>query len=441
MFLDRKFFSNVSKLAGATIIAEAIGIITVPIYTRLFSPDVVGQFALLTSAIGLCGVFSTGRYELAVVLPKQDSEARSIIRGTILWSVIWSLLLTLLIYVFKGNIVEIGEYYKIVDYLYFIPLFVFLEACIKLFRYWCNRKQQFGLNAGLVITNSVVWKGGNILLGFWGFVDAITLIMVRLASQVVEIIARFINYFKLVAREKIRTNKAEVKIQLRNYKRFPLIDVWNGLLDQGSILIVPILLSVFFSTTEVGLYSQSMQIVQLPLAFVSGAFGQVFFQKFAQEENSKAAQMISESFVLLLSISVPIFTVLGLFGKSLFSFVLGSRWAMSGLYAQVLAPWCCLRLVWSPLSVYFEASQRQHIFLIITALTIVTRVISIVLGGLLENCFLAIVFFGISGVVVNLIGLLLLFKHSGTRMSDIKIAFFELWSRLKSRIHFGSSKQ
>ena len=49
MALGRDFFKNTFKIAGSTAIAQGIGILTIPIFARLFTPEVVGQYAIFTS--------------------------------------------------------------------------------------------------------------------------------------------------------------------------------------------------------------------------------------------------------------------------------------------------------------------------------------------------------------------------------------------------------
>lgn len=421
MILDGSFFKNVSKLAGATIIAQAIGILTVPIFSRLFSPDVVGQFYLLTSLVGIVGVFSTGRYEFAVMLPKEDRKAISLVYGSTLICLIVSILSLLAIYFFHDSIVKIGDYDKIGDYLYYVPIFVLVAGVIKVSTYWCNRKERFGLNAVIALLTSIVSKFGNILFGFWGFVSALTLIIINLVVQGIELLLRVLAFWKdsKPIRIKEKISFKDIKLSLLEYKKFPLIDLWNGFLDQGSILIVPVVLSVFFTTSDVGLYSQAMQIVQLPIAIVAGAFGQVFFKKFTDVSSEESSQVISESFATLAIFSIPIFTILGIFGENIFSWFLGEQWAISGLYAQILAPWCCFKMVFSPLSTYFEAKQKQDIFLYITMTTLLTRIVSIVVGGLAGSCLLAVVLFGFTGLLINVLGIVILFKLSNTSIFDV----------------------
>jgi O-antigen/teichoic acid export membrane protein len=204
------------------------------------------------------------------------------------------------------------------------------------------------------------------------------------------------------------------------YKKFPLIGVWTSLIDTASVLIVPIILSLFFSAEEVGLYTQSLTLVQLPLVLIASAMGQVLFQRLSEAKHIEGlSEVIINSFALLLQIGFPLFTIIFLWGREMFSFVLGERWATSGIYAEILAPWCCLKMCFSPLSSIFSILEKQNISLLLTMLIFITRVLSVLIGGLCDSIWFAIFLFGISGFLSNIIGIIVIFYLSKSNIRNI----------------------
>lgn len=440
MYLGKIFFNDLFKVGGAAIVAQGIGIITVPIFARLFDPEVLGQYTLLISTIGIFGFFSTFRYEYALMLPKEDNDAVNILIGTVGISLLWSSLLFVLIYLFKSDIEQIGQLNSISPFIYLIPILVLLASLINLLRFWANRKKLFGFNARVSIFNSFTIRLGNIGLGSLGFVSSAALVFISLLFQFLETVYRIYNFIKSdIHSFRYQCTLEKIRKQFIRYKRFPLIDVWNGFMDTGSLLIVPILLSVYFSATEVGLYSQSLNIVQLPLVLIATTFGQVFFQRLSEAKYSgELTQVVSESFVFLFIISIPVFTVLFFWGTELFSFFLGERWARAGQYASLLAPWCLLKMVYSPLSVTFIVTERQDVFLILTITTLITRVLSIVIGGIFHSSYLSIFLLGISGVITLILGLILICRLSGVKITHLLDAlrnnpFYTVLKRMDKR--------
>ena len=80
-FLNLSEFSkNVLKLLSSTVIASAVGLFTLPIITNIFAISDLGRYQLLVSIIGMLGVVASLRYDMAIILPKEDSEASEIFK-------------------------------------------------------------------------------------------------------------------------------------------------------------------------------------------------------------------------------------------------------------------------------------------------------------------------------------------------------------------------
>ena len=420
MALGKEFFKNTFKIAGSAALAQGIGILTIHIFARLFTPEIVGQYALFTSLVGILAVFGSGRYELALMLPQEKKRAIDIMHGSMFIALLWSVFLFIIVLLGKDFLLRIGNYGSIESYVIFIPLAVLFTCWNRILLYWFNRNKQFGKNALLNIFNSGGTKIVNVGVGVMGFISVASLIFVNLFILFGEFLWRSIICFKDRNVDYCSVSYYAIKRELIRYKKFPLIDTWNGLLDTGSLLIVPILLSIYFSDSDVGLYSQSLTLVQLPLALIASALGQVLFQRLSEaKHNGEIGQVVSDSFVLLLQIGVPVFLIIFLWGKELFAFFLGDRWAMSGKYAEMLAPWCCLKLCFSPLSLIFSILERQGLSLFLTILIIITRIVAIIIGGIYSDIYLSILLFGISGVLVNVVGIFFVMILSKQKWSNL----------------------
>ena len=70
---------NFAKLVGGTAGVQAIVFFTLPILTRMYSVSDFGLQALYMSIASLLIIVVTGRYELAILLPKDDEDSFSLI--------------------------------------------------------------------------------------------------------------------------------------------------------------------------------------------------------------------------------------------------------------------------------------------------------------------------------------------------------------------------
>ena len=422
MALGKEFFKNTFKIAGSTALAQGIGIVTIPIFARIFSPEIVGQYALFTSLVGILSLLGTGRYEAALMLPKERERAINILWGALGIALLWSIVLWILIFSFKESILAVENYRNLHSYLLWIPVVVLLTCWNRVLLYWFNREKQFGINAILNVFNLGGTKIANISVGGMGYISVGALIYVNLFVLNVEFLLRSLISGRTLLKEKLISWR-KIKRELVRYKKFPLIDSWNGLLDTGSLLIVPVLLSLYFSD-EVGLYNQSLVLVQLPIVLIASAFGQVLYQRLCEAKyTGEIGQIVADIFVLLLQIGIPVFLIIFLWGKEIFTIFLGERWAISGTYAEMLAPWCCLKLCFSPLSSIFNVEERQGFALFLTITIIVTRVLSIFIGGIYGSVYIAILLFGISGVVLNLLGIIMVMFLAKQKFSNLVNSF------------------
>ena len=65
-----EFSRNVLTLVTGTTLAQAIPVLISPILTRLYSPEDFGVYAIYFSVLMITSVVATGKYEMAIVLPK-----------------------------------------------------------------------------------------------------------------------------------------------------------------------------------------------------------------------------------------------------------------------------------------------------------------------------------------------------------------------------------
>ena len=73
-----EFSRNILTLMTGTIIAQAIPIAISPILTRIYRPEDFGLYAIFVAIITILGSVASGRYELAIMLPKKDEDAINI---------------------------------------------------------------------------------------------------------------------------------------------------------------------------------------------------------------------------------------------------------------------------------------------------------------------------------------------------------------------------
>ncbi|HIE59535.1 MAG TPA: hypothetical protein EYP82_06345, partial [Hydrogenothermaceae bacterium] len=121
-----EYSKNILTLMSGTMLAQAIPIAISPILTRLYSPSDFGTFALYFALAVLFGSLVAGRYELSILIPKQDEDARQIVLFSISISFFVSILLSIFIYMNIDWLVQLLNNQGIKIWLYILPVNVFM---------------------------------------------------------------------------------------------------------------------------------------------------------------------------------------------------------------------------------------------------------------------------------------------------------------------------
>ena len=100
-----EYSQNVLTLMTGSTLSQAISIAVSPILTRLYKPEDFGLYAIFVAIITIIGTIASGRYELAIILPKKEEDAINIFGLGILITIFMTVLTAILVFVFNDSIV------------------------------------------------------------------------------------------------------------------------------------------------------------------------------------------------------------------------------------------------------------------------------------------------------------------------------------------------
>ena len=419
---DKKSFGrDVGKLVSGTVIAQAVGICLTPIITRIFSPEIYGVASVFLSIISILLIISCLRYELAIMLPKDDKDAGAILLLCILILTGISLLCIPFILLFGDMLAVLLGNEAIKDYLFLIPIAVFIDGLYLAFRYWNTRRKRFGTQAITQALQSISGSGLKLGFGICGFVSPGALIISGIAGNG---IGAIILMYQAVRADLVLIKQSfslkNIWKQAMRYKKFPLFDTWSNLINNISWQLPVLMLTGFFSSAVAGLYSLGFQMLQLPMSLIGNSISQVFYQRANVEKHSGKLNLVVEDVAsVLITLSVLPFLVLGIIGGDLFSLVFGLEWYESGVYVQILCAWTMIWFVVSPLTLLFSTLELQKQGLVYNIFNLTTRFLSLVIGGLFGSIYLCLFLFMISGVLVYGITGCYLLRKSGSSLMRI----------------------
>ena len=405
-----EFSRNVLTLMTGTTIAQAIPIAISPILTRIYTPEDFGVFALYMAIASILSVVATGRYEMAIMLPKKDEDAVNIVALSIIISFFVSFISLIIVFVFNYQITNLLGNPEISNWLYFIPVTVLLTGVYQSFNYWSNRKKQYKRLAASRIVQSGTTSTANLGMGFGGFGTS-GLIFGQVLGQSVATTTLLGMIWRENKNRFVLTKKLKVFALLKKYIDFPKHSLPTAFLDVVSLNLPIYLINKFFTVQMLGYYSFAYRMIQFPSALVSGAFSQVFYQQFSSLVSDPVEQkrlLVYMWFKLFLLGFLPFLSVL-LYGSEIFAFIFGENWREAGKIASILSVMLFFVFVSSPTSSAFVVLRMQKIGLYFGIATAISRPLALYIGFLVNSIYSGIKFMAISEIIIIIIYNLLIY--------------------------------
>jgi len=398
----KSFLKNIMTLLTGTTIAQAIPVAISPILTRIYTPQDFGLLALYLSITSIISVAVTARYELAIMLPKEDKEAKNLLALSIIIATIISIVFFVIISMFGREIAALLGNQQIYPWLFFIPLSLFFMGIYQAFNYWSNRKQKYVRLATNRVTQSTNVAGLNIGIGI--VKDGVSgLIVGNILGQFIASVRLSIKSIKEDRLSITDISIRNMKFVARRYDQFPKISVWSALLNTASVQLPVFVFSVFFSSTIVGWYSLSHRVLNMPMSFLGNAVGQAYFQaasSLKQDDPGKLGEITYKTYKNLLLIGLIPTSIIFAYGDIIFAFIFGQDWKIAGEYARILCVWLLLVFISSPLSFLFTVMEKEGISFFFNVGIFISRMLSLLVGAMFfKDAFITIILFAVSGVV------------------------------------------
>jgi O-antigen/teichoic acid export membrane protein len=390
LLTKRDFAKNVILLISGTSIAQAVTIALSPVLTRIYSPSDFGVFGIYLGICSILAVFSTARYDLSIIEPKYDKDAKLLVLISVIISGLFSIFLLLIALLFNHQISILLQTPEIGKYLYIIPLSVFVLSTYNVIMIWLNRKKQYKSMSQNRIINSSSTSAISLGMGLIRFTTG-GLIIGYLSGQIIAIVC----VIKKILAERFIFKKKRAFVLMRKYSRYPKYLVPSTLAGEISTNGVTILFNTFFNSTVAGFFTFTNRVLALPISLIGNAIGEVYRQKAAEEyhEFGNCKTLFLKTLLKLFLIALLPFLTLFFFGEPLFNFVFGSQWIIAGKIARYFSFIIFFQFLSTPLSFTIVFNNSQNLDLILQLLRGVFSIGAIFLGYLLKDYMVSIVLY------------------------------------------------
>jgi len=361
------FRKNVLTLLSATVISQALPIITSPLYLRIYKPEELGLYALFLSICGFIFPLATGSYDSAIMLPKDDKDSLNIMILVIMINFIVCIIF-FLTFIFWGNyLLNLLKIEKLKNWLFIIPIILVLTVINQCFNYWYNRKKKYKIiSTGKIMTSVIVVFLG-LFLGLLGFREK-GLIFSYIVGQISVFILFF---FKFEDCGILKINELKIKNvleQAKIYQNFPKYTLPQSFIDSVRENGIIFIISRFFGTAEIGFYSYALKVIKTPLNLIGSSISQVFYQHATSLKNNNINiwPLIKNTIKHLSFIAFPILLSILFFGPAIFSWIFGKNWLQAGIYSQIIISGVVILFIASSISTIPQIFGRQKTFMLMS---------------------------------------------------------------------------
>lgn len=409
--LQKKFKSNdfilsVITLMTGTALAQTLPVVFSPILTRIYSPEVFGVLGLYTALLSLASNFSTGRYEMAIMLPRTERNAIRVAYNAFVISLFFFTIQSILSFIFGKELLKLlGKDESLFWSLtYLLPLGVFVFSIYSILNYFCNRRKLFKLMAGNRILQNASIVGSQIGTGVAGF-SGFGLIISDIIGRVITL-CLLVSRFRSIKLPRFSFNKQ--KLLFLRYKSFPIHEVPASIFNTLAYQLPVILIPFYFSAAEAGMYFLVFRVLMLPVALIGDAILDVFrpraisdMEKFGNCKSIYVKTLTALGLVGLLPA-----LILAVFSPNLFVMLFGETWLNAGYYAQILAVMAYFRLVSAPLSYMFFVREKLKTDMYLQFVFLIFTIVSFLVGALyFDSIIIFISMISFSGVLFYLLQL------------------------------------
>ncbi len=410
-----RFFRDVTTVLSGTVASRIVAVLAIPVLARLYTPAEFGLLAMFMTINAILSSVACLRYEMAIVLPEDESDAVHLLVASLLITTVFSVLCFVAFWFFGGELMIFVGTPELQGYLWLSALAIWLIGVFNALQSWVSRVGAFGGISRALVGSTFVTVLVQLFLMWPRRVIDGGLIIGQTAGRLMQTLQLGLTSRRTVTRALAGgLTAARARGLLARYRDFPIYDSTASILNSSSRELPVLMLGVFFSPTIIGFYSVGRRMLKVPMQLVDNAISRVFFPKASREmQKGNLDRLVLTVFAKLSAIGVvPMLTLIAI-APSVVSVFLGAKWLESVPYVQWLCVWMLIVFVSAPFAQLFNVLEKQRARLVYQVFLMAVRFATLLTGGLLGDPLLAVALFSIVSAVISLVNCLWLLAQAG----------------------------
>lgn len=360
-FLVRhEFLASVMKVMTGTGVAQLIAMVATLYVTHRVAPAEWGIYAAIMAVAQFVIPVAALRYDMAIVLPRDDGEAKRIFRLATLINAVMSVLAMIVMIPVGGLLANALGAPQARWWMLAVGPIIFTFAELAIVNYWANRRKRFGVIGTNAVWNQSVTAGGRIVAAFAGLGG-----FGQLAATLLGEVAALGNFRHRLGKDlkSIPESQVPLRVLLRRYLKMPLLTAPNAIVDALRLQGINLSIGLYFSRATLGTFNMAWSLMQVPASVINSAMSQVFFQRLSVTDAGRMFKSVRSSVVRSAIIGIVPFAALYFLIPPVLPWLMGDAYAMSARIAVALVPWLYVNFITSPISNMFIVTRNNGVAL------------------------------------------------------------------------------
>lgn len=355
----------VSLLSGS-ILAQVITLLSMPLITRLFSLEEMGQISVFINFITIQSALALFKFENAILLYKDIQDSRP------LW-VIFIYSMTI-ISIFSVFVFLLFHHYQILGInelplwsLVFIVLVIFGSGMAIILRVVFVRERDFKILSKSIIIKNLLNVFTRIVGGVLGG-GLFSLLLAEVICFYYFILQLFKFKFKKIFSGINLVSKQDIFNTIYKWKKFPLIESPSILLDQLNSVLPLLLIAQNLGASVAAIFALSFRISFLPGSHLGSTLSELFRGQFSEHYRNQDYNLVKDLFyrtiMKTILFSIIFYVPIYFFVPDLIPMIFGIKWAAASGLIKLIVPWAASAFIVSTLSPVFSVMQIQYLKLV-----------------------------------------------------------------------------
>lgn len=380
--MNKSIFSLIKKLAGgdaekvirgmSTLLvgassARAVGLIAVPVLTRIYSPEDYGILSIYSSLVLIIAPFLTLRYVQAIPLTRQEGSAFNLMVLSFACAIVMSAIACIVLWLGQSMIFNLISMEQLRAWWWLVLVGAIGMAFYEMMSMWATRARAYRAIAKTQFSQSCLGEATKVLLGVIG-VTPLGLLLGQAASLSGGSIALYLKFKEDFGRHVRKVTFTRVLAMAQHFRSYPIYRLPSQILLVISMQGPLILSSVYFSVDVVGQLGLALMVLSLPANLLGESVSRAFYAEAAKvgRRNPKRIKKMTFTTMAHLAIIGIVPTVLLILsGEAIFMLAFGAEWSKAGAFASCLSVYLLFQFIQKPVSylMYIFDAQQKLLYL------------------------------------------------------------------------------